>query len=176
MDEPLSRILDATCGRREFWKDKSPKHLVCIDRRASVRPDIVADDRYLPFQDIVFDAIYFDPPHNHGSGGHYRDRYGGFGSYDDLRRLFRYGTLEFSRTLKTNGLLITKLTRCRLGHGLLGHPCLLEEQVHRRFAEYAHLAGFTLIFTHQRPSRGMSRQAKVVWMTFRKFQRQFIES
>ena len=161
-------ILDATCGLRGFWKNRDLKNLVCLDRRSSVKPDIVADDRFLPFRESVFDAIYFDPPHNHGQGGFYKERYGGFGSYENLRELYRKGTKEFARCLRVGGLLVVKLTRLIQYHGSKHHESLIESQMDRRFSEYAQAAGLTLRVSRERASRGFSRTARVVWLTFRK--------
>lgn len=39
-------------------------HGVRVDIRASVRPDVVADGRALPFADESFDAVLIDPPYS----------------------------------------------------------------------------------------------------------------
>jgi len=73
------RILDATCGGREVWIDehKANDNTIYVDRRQEesgfhgrgrgstygVNPDILADNRRLPFQSDTFDLAVFDPPH-----------------------------------------------------------------------------------------------------------------
>ena len=57
------RILDACCGSRMFWFDKKEPHTTYMDRREeefeihkkkiNVKPDIVADFRDMPFDDVL---------------------------------------------------------------------------------------------------------------------------
>jgi len=161
-------ILDATCGGRMFWQHATPSNVLCLDARVSVHPDIVARDEYLPFRNSSFNVIYFDPPHNHGPGGFFKERYGGFGSYDDLRQLYHHACQEFARVLETSGYLFVKLTRTAQLRGSKHHEGLLESQMPYRFSQYASVAGFTLERMRHTPSRGSSRNAHVYWMRFRK--------
>lgn len=161
-------ILDATCGNRGFWAAHSPKDLVCIDIRLKVNPDIVADAKHLPFRDGVFQSVFFDPPHRHGEGGMFKERFGGFGSYDDLRLLFQLASREFYRVLIPSGILVTKLTETSQPRNSRHHEGLLERQIALRFGQYAEAAGLRQTFAYRRYSRGMSRTAKVVWLNFRK--------
>jgi SAM-dependent methyltransferase len=71
------RILDATCGGRSIWLDehKANDNTIYIDRRQEesgfhydgdpygVSPDLLADNRRLPFESDTFDLVVFDPPH-----------------------------------------------------------------------------------------------------------------
>lgn len=61
----MKRILDACCGSRMFWFDKSNRDVVFMDKRQlqtnlcdgrklEVNPDIVADFRNMPFDDESF--------------------------------------------------------------------------------------------------------------------------
>ncbi|HAR5922457.1 TPA: SAM-dependent methyltransferase, partial [Staphylococcus pseudintermedius] len=61
----MKRILDACCGSRMFWFDKSNQDVVFMDKRQlqtnlcdgrklEVNPDIVADFRNMPFDDESF--------------------------------------------------------------------------------------------------------------------------
>jgi len=170
------KILDATSGFRVFLKNRVPRDLVCVDIRASVKPDIVADDRFLPFRNDVFGAVYFDPPHKHGYGGFHKERYSGFGSYNNMRalflRLFLRGSREFTRVLADNGIFVTKLTKVTQfqgdGSNSRHHYSILEAQMDSRFVEYAQAAGLRLVARNERSSEGMSRTARVVWLTFKK--------
>lgn len=73
-------ILDACCGSRMFWFDKSNPDVLFADIRnetvelkdASTRgnlrtidviPDIEMDFREMPFEDNTFKMVVFDPPH-----------------------------------------------------------------------------------------------------------------
>jgi hypothetical protein len=159
------KILDATAGYRAFWKGRTPSDIVFVDRRTIVRPTIVADDRRLPFQPGIFGIVYFDPPFLHGKGGWSSHKFGGFGTYDQLRQLFLVAPREFARVLTPGGLLVVKLMRSSTAPK--HHTSLFMAHIDLRFAEYAACAGFRLVKRWSRKSRGGSRRGQVVWMTFR---------
>jgi len=68
-------ILDACCGPRMMWFDKSHPKTLYIDNRVElpgfvanrkyrqVKPDIIMDFRRLDFEDKSFKLIAWDPPH-----------------------------------------------------------------------------------------------------------------
>ena len=67
-------ILDACCGSRMFWFDKTnpnvlfadirtEEHILCDSRKLSIKPDVHADFRNMPFADESFKLVVFDPPH-----------------------------------------------------------------------------------------------------------------
>ena len=73
-------ILDACCGSRMFWFDKSNPNCLFIDKRSEtleakdisqksglrtieVKPDLIADFTEMPFEDEKFAMVVFDPPH-----------------------------------------------------------------------------------------------------------------
>ena len=67
-------ILDACCGSRMFWFDKTnpavlfadirnENHILCDGRKLNIEPDLIADFRNLPFSDNTFKMVVFDPPH-----------------------------------------------------------------------------------------------------------------
>ena len=60
-------ILDVTCASRNMWKkNKHSEHIVFLDIRPEVKPQIVADNQRLPFrEDYSFDLIVVD--HNWGA-------------------------------------------------------------------------------------------------------------
>jgi len=78
------KILDATCGGRSIWMDehKENDNTIYIDRRQEesgfhgqegrtygVNPNLLADNRRLPFESDTFDLAVFDPPHVVKDGG-----------------------------------------------------------------------------------------------------------
>ncbi len=112
-------ILDACCGSRMFWFDKSNKNVLFADIRSDVfkssngtetevKPDIVADFRNMPFADNTFYHVVFDPPHrNDNADDHWMTHQYGqlFPTWEtDIRKGFD----ECMRVLKPGGTLIFK--------------------------------------------------------------------
>lgn len=72
---PDAEILDACCGGRMWWWDKSHPLAVYMDKRVAppgsrkdrpkweVAPDVIGDFREMPFRDESFRLVLFDPPH-----------------------------------------------------------------------------------------------------------------
>ena len=56
-------ILDATAGFRNMWRCKDNPYVVFMDKRSSVKPDVVAVWENLPFRNNCFSLVVFDPPH-----------------------------------------------------------------------------------------------------------------
>ena len=83
-------ILDACCGGRMFWFNKRHPNTIYMDIRVhekrenkyrpnfTVKPDIIADFRKMPFKDNSFKLVVFDPPHafNGNKGSVIGDYYG----------------------------------------------------------------------------------------------------
>lgn len=123
-----AQILDACCGSRAFWFDRADSRAIFADirdgtyvsrvgadgqrgRSVSVKPDVAADFRELPFADESFWHVVFDPPHfrrgKMGGNGSTMECYYGMLSADweeDLRK----GFSECFRVLKPHGTLIFK--------------------------------------------------------------------
>lgn len=113
-------ILDMCCGSRMFWFDKqnpdvmfcdirSESHTLCDGRNLEIKPDMIADFRYLPFADESFNVVIFDPPHlvRAGENGWQRKKYGVLNKEtwrDDLEMGFH----EAFRVLRGRGTLIFK--------------------------------------------------------------------
>lgn len=118
-------VLDACCGSRMFWFDKSDRRAIFVDKRRethvltdntrqpgsrvlTVDPDYQADFTALPFPDGSFALVVFDPPHlvRAGKSGWLAKKYGKLGENwrDDLRR----GFSECFRVLKAEGTLVFK--------------------------------------------------------------------
>lgn len=67
------KILDACCGSKMFYFDKTNPNVTFMDiRRYSdifvmeeieVNPDVIGDFRNMQFSNDEFDLVVFDPPH-----------------------------------------------------------------------------------------------------------------
>ena len=124
----MTPILDACCGSRMFWFDKTNADVTFMDKREgeydlgtyptkdgdkprtlTVSPDVVADFRNMPFEDESFYMVVFDPPHliHAGQDSWLAKKYGVLDSEtwpDDLSKGFQ----ECMRVLKPHGTLIFK--------------------------------------------------------------------
>jgi hypothetical protein len=113
------RILDATCGGRHLWFEKSRADTVYVDRRMlpkgtipirpnwEVRPTVVADFTMLPFAKETFDLVVYDPPHiirDRPSKSFLRTKYGELNS-GTWQSTLRTGFDECWRVLRTGGTL-----------------------------------------------------------------------
>lgn len=113
------RILDACCGSRMFWFDKTnpdvlfadirnENHILCDGRKLDIEPDIVMDFRKMPFPDNSFKMLVFDPPHlvDLGKESWMGKKYGILSKTwkDDIK----LGFDECFRVLDENGTLIFK--------------------------------------------------------------------
>src|SRR5437762_3229393 len=96
-------ILDACCGSRMFWFDKSnpaavygdirtEDHILCDGRALNIAPDVEMDFTAIPFPDSTFRLVVFDPPHieNLGKNSWMAKKYGvlGGGWEDELKQGF----------------------------------------------------------------------------------------
>jgi SAM-dependent methyltransferase len=117
-------VLDACCGGRMMWFDKSDERCLFADCRSedldvshcttnpgkkSVRPDQIHDFKDMPYGNESFHHIVFDPPHVRGIS---MKSVTGF-SYGSLNKNtwqddIRAGLSECFRVLKPNGTLIFK--------------------------------------------------------------------
>ena len=115
----LPPILDAACGTRMFWFDKTNPNVLFADIRSEsftlsdgrtkdVAPDVVADFRSMPWPDNSFSLVVFDPPHlmNVGERSDMAKKYGKLGHY--WREYIGQGFAECWRVLKPGGVLIFK--------------------------------------------------------------------
>jgi len=120
-------VLDACCGTRMFWFNKTDERALYIDRRNETRvidvgtagtkgrrpktvaPDRICDFRSMPFSDSSFYHVVFDPPHFYkgaGKTGRIAFDYGLLG--DTWRDDIKSGFAECFRVLKPKGTLIFK--------------------------------------------------------------------
>ena len=85
----IERVLDACCGSRMFYFDKSNQDAVfadcrelettlCDGRVLAIKPDIKMDFRDMSYEDNIFKVVVFDPPHmiDVGTGSWLAKKYG----------------------------------------------------------------------------------------------------
>lgn len=112
-------ILDACCGSRMFWFDKTnpnvlfadireESHILCDGRSLEIRPDIISDFRDMPFNDETFLHVVFDPPHlkNIGNDAYMALKYGKLTT--EWKKDIADGFNECMRVLKTGHTLVFK--------------------------------------------------------------------
>lgn len=117
-------ILDATVNIGRFWKD-TKRHVIGLDIEAKHSPDIVGDNRHMPFRDSKFDVVVYDPPHIPNQG---KDRSKDFNTRFGLvlkspaENGYNFSYLyppfvgEAYRVLKPEGILFCKITDYIHGH------------------------------------------------------------
>ena len=130
-------ILDACCGGKMFYFDKSDKRVLfqdirkikttlCDGRTFEVSPDVQCDFTDMPYEDGTFSMVVFDPPHlvySRGKKSKMVDMYGSLSErakptgyqqikygalYSDWRDMLSKGFKECFRVLKHGGFLIFK--------------------------------------------------------------------
>lgn len=122
----LPPVLDACCGSRMMWFDRTDARALFVDHRRGewpidtgtpgtkgrspvvVSPDILADFQALPFPDSSFALVAFDPPHiqRERATGAFTHKFGHLSG--DWRKMLRNGFAECFRVLKPEGILIFK--------------------------------------------------------------------
>jgi SAM-dependent methyltransferase len=124
-------ILDATVNAGRFWAG-SKRDVVGVDFDPRFRPDVLADNRLLPFQNQSFDVVVYDPPHVPNQG---RDRSKDFNTRFGLvlkssaRNGYNFAHLyppflrEAARVLRPEGVLF----------------CKIADYVHNHRYQWAHL-------------------------------------
>jgi hypothetical protein len=110
-------ILDATVNKGRFWQGTS-RRIVGMDIEPSYRPDVLADNRHMPFQDGCFDVVVYDPPHIPNQGKDqskdFNSRFG-LGLKSPARSGYNFTHLyppfvkEAYRVLKPEGILLCKI-------------------------------------------------------------------
>lgn len=121
----VKTILDACCGSRMFWFDKSnpsvlfadiryEDHLLCDGRELKIHPDLQMDFRDMPFPDNSFKMVVFDPPHidNLGKSSFMAKKYGIL--LPTWERDIKGGFDECMRVLEPQGTLIFKWSEHRV--------------------------------------------------------------
>ena len=115
----MKPILDACCGSKMFWFDKSNpnvlfadnrelKTTLCDGRTLVIKPDEIIDFRDMPYADSTFKMVVFDPPHliRAGEKSWLRQKYGILP--DNWQEYIKQGFCECMRVLEPYGTLIFK--------------------------------------------------------------------
>ena len=115
----MKPILDACCGSRMFWFNKTnpnvlfadirtENHILCDGRKLKIEPDIKMDFTKMGFADRSFKLVVFDPPHlkNIGKNSWLFKKYGALN--DDWKKDIKKGFDECMRVLDEYGILIFK--------------------------------------------------------------------
>ena len=113
-------ILDACCGARMFWFNKTDERAVFMDnrtletrlcdgRKLTIKPDVTGDFRNIPFSDNTFRMVVFDPPHllRAGENSWLAKKYGKL-NRETWREDLKQGFSECLRVLEPEGFLIFK--------------------------------------------------------------------
>ena len=109
-------ILDACCGGKHFWFDKTHPNAIYMDIRSvekgtikvqpnwSCDPDVIASYTEMPFDDDSFNLVVWDIPHKlKFDTGLITTKYGSLGN--TWREDCKKGFDEIMRVLKPNGVL-----------------------------------------------------------------------
>lgn len=121
----FKHVLDACCGSRMFWFDRTDPRVTFMDNRREthvlkdssstggsrtlvIDPDVLGDFTAMAFPDASFSLVCFDPPHlvRNGRSGWLAKKYGKLG--EDWREDIRKGFAECFRVLRPLGTLVFK--------------------------------------------------------------------
>jgi hypothetical protein len=125
------RILDATVNRGRFWPGERHR-VIGLDINPRFRPDVVADNRRMPFVNRCFDVVVYDPPHIPNRG---RDRAKDFST--------RFGLVL--KSSRENGYNFTHLypSFVKEAYRVLSYDglllCKIADYVHNHRYQWAHL-------------------------------------
>ena len=103
------KILDLSSGNRAIWFNKNHPLALYLDKRKSVKPDLVCDTTKIPTRaGSGFDLVVFDPPHvNCGKHSNMSKVYGHHTTAEILRTI--KGTAkEAHRVTKKKALMALK--------------------------------------------------------------------
>ena len=95
------KILDLSAGNRAVWYNKKHPLALYLDKRESVKPDIVCDTRKLPGSiGNNYDLVCWDPPHMN------------CGPNSNMSKVYGYHTTaEILDTIKLTGSEVHRVTR-----------------------------------------------------------------
>ncbi|HEY6349504.1 MAG TPA: hypothetical protein VI636_08860 [Candidatus Angelobacter sp.] len=115
---PPRQILDATVNHGRFWRG-SHRPVTGLDIDPRYSPDVVGDNTAMPFDDLSFDVVVYDPPHipNQGKDNKkdFQERFGlKFSSAKENGYTFSHTfppfVREAYRVLRSEGILLCKIT------------------------------------------------------------------
>lgn len=176
------RILDATLNNGRFWRG-SNRPVVGLDIQGKYRPHIVGDNMLMPFREVSFDVVVYDPPHvpNQGKDNE-KDFSVRFGlvvksSKDNnysFSHTFRPFLAQAYRIIKEEGILLCKITDYVHNHRY--------QWAHVEFIEAARETGFCPCDCIIKIRKGPiidpkwkvahhSRRQHCFWLIFRKSQK-----
>lgn len=180
--ERPKKILDATVNRGRFWRG-SARPVIGLDIDPRYNPDVLADNRDMPFEDCSFDVVVYDPPHVPNQGKDItKDFNARFGLGErsssengyNFTHLYPPFTQEAYRVLREEGVLL-----CKIADYVHNHRY---QWAHIEFYKAAVSAGFTacdcIIKIRKGPIKDPkwknahhSRRQHCYWMVFRKSQK-----
>lgn len=121
------KILDAACGSKMFWYDRTNEHTMYVDNRSFtdtlcdgrklvIQPDVIADFTALPFHDNAFRLVVFDPPHmlKLGKNSWMAKKYGKLP--ENWQEVIKHGFDECFRVLQPFGTLAFKWSSEQIPH------------------------------------------------------------
>lgn len=175
-------ILDATVNVGRFWRG-STRPVIGLDIDSRYNPDVVGDNRNMPFEDETFDVVVYDPPHIPNQG---QDRTKDFNSRFGLglkasaeqgynfSHLYPPFVREAYRVLRPEGILLAKITDYIHNHRY--------QWAHIEFLRAASAAGFQAcdcivkirkgpIISPQWKQAHHARHQHCYWLVFRKSDR-----
>lgn len=174
-----TRILDATVNEGRFWKGSTRK-IVGLDIDPKFKPDVVGDNREMPFNNESFDVIVYDPPHVPNQGKDkkkdFNDRFGlvlkspATNGYN-FTHLYPPFVAEAFRVLRPEGILFCKIADYVHGHRF--------QWAHVELLKAAEAVGFTacdcIVKTRKGPivdprwkNAHHARRHHCYWLIFRK--------
>ena len=118
------RILDATVNKGRFWEG-STRPVVGLDIDVANKPDVVGDNRDMPFEDSSFDVVVYDPPHVPNQGKDQKKDFNsrfGLGEKSPAKTGYNFNHLyppfaaEAHRVLRQEGILLCKIADYVHGH------------------------------------------------------------
>jgi ubiquinone/menaquinone biosynthesis C-methylase UbiE len=146
-----SKILDACCGARMFWFNKTnpsvvfidnrcEEHILCDGRKLEIKPDMIMDFTNMTFTDNSFKLVVFDPPHLRelGKNSWMAKKYGVLP--ENWEMVIKKGFDECMRVLEPAGILVFKWNEYQIpvsqilktinAQPLFGHKSGKSQQTH----------------------------------------------
>lgn len=146
-------ILDAACGSRMFYYEKTCPHVYFMDNRTGtfpltngktveILPDVVASFEAIPFPNESFRVVVFDPPHlwDRGTKSNMCKWYGGL--HAGWQNSIRNGFKECFRVLEKHGLLLFKWSETDIKLSVVLELCPYRPLLGTRTTQKSHFLTF----------------------------------